>query len=131
MKDESAGYSRCGRTDRGVNAIGQVVALHLRSSVRPRQQHSGMTAADVALEATDCATAAAAPAGPTASQSNVTNGSVAVDLAATDVARRSDDVAGESADVAGEIDYVASLNRALPDDIRVLAWAPASPEFSA
>ncbi|CAI6010204.1 unnamed protein product [Closterium sp. NIES-65] len=131
MKDESARYSRCGRTDRGVNAIGQVVALHLRSSVRPRQQHPGMTAADVALEVTGSATAAATPAGPTASQSNVTSGSVAVDLAATDVARRSDDVAGESADVAGEIDYVASLNRALPDDIRVLAWAPASPDFSA
>ncbi|CAI5495227.1 unnamed protein product [Closterium sp. Naga37s-1] len=124
MKDESARYSRCGRTDRGVNAIGQVVALHLRSSVRPRQQHPGMTAADVALEVTGSATAAAAPTEPTASQSNVTSGSVAVDLAATDVARRSDDVAGE-------IDYVASLNRALPDDIRVLAWAPASPDFSA
>ncbi|CAI5466916.1 unnamed protein product [Closterium sp. Yama58-4] len=131
MKDGAAGYSRCGRTDRGVNAIGQVVALHLRSSVRPRQQHAGMTVADVNLEVADCATAAATPADPTASQSNVTTGSVAADLSAVDVARRSDDVARESADVAGEIDYVASLNRALPDDIRVLAWAPAPPDFSA
>ncbi|CAI5734599.1 unnamed protein product [Hyaloperonospora brassicae] len=28
-----AGYSRCGRTDRGVSAFGQVVALHVRSNL--------------------------------------------------------------------------------------------------
>ncbi|GJP78079.1 hypothetical protein CLOP_g8410, partial [Closterium sp. NIES-67] len=42
-----------------------------------------------------------------------------------------DDVAREGNGVANEIDYVASLNRALPDDIRVLAWAPAPSDFSA
>ncbi|KUF98637.1 hypothetical protein AM588_10009399 [Phytophthora nicotianae] len=30
---ESAGYSRCGRTDRGVSAFGQVVALRVRSNL--------------------------------------------------------------------------------------------------
>ncbi|CAI5500666.1 unnamed protein product [Closterium sp. Naga37s-1] len=131
MKDESARYSRCGRTDRGVNAIGQVVALHLRSSVRPRQQRTEMTA-------TDFATATATSADPTASQINLSSDSVGAGLAATDVAREPDDMAKEphdvakdTDDVAGEIDYVASLNRALPDDIRVLAWAPATPDFSA
>ncbi|KAL3671455.1 hypothetical protein V7S43_003377 [Phytophthora oleae] len=30
---DDAGYSRCGRTDRGVSAFGQVVALHMRSNL--------------------------------------------------------------------------------------------------
>ena len=29
MKD--AGYSRCGRTDKGVHALGNVISLHVRS----------------------------------------------------------------------------------------------------
>ncbi|KAG2489574.1 hypothetical protein HYH03_012022 [Edaphochlamys debaryana] len=33
----SLGYSRCGRTDRGVSALGQVVALRLRSAARVDQ----------------------------------------------------------------------------------------------
>jgi tRNA U38,U39,U40 pseudouridine synthase TruA len=28
-----------------------------------------------------------------------------------------------------EIDYVQLLNRVLPDDIRVTAWAPVQPDF--
>lgn len=32
---ESAHYSRCGRTDKGVSAAGQVVALHLKSAFGP------------------------------------------------------------------------------------------------
>lgn len=64
------GYSRCGRTDRGVSALDQVIAATLRSSGDPE----------------------------------------------------------------AELDYVGCLNRQLPDDIRVLSWAPApvsSPPFSA
>lgn len=30
---ETSGYSRCGRTDKGVSAAGQVVALHLKSTI--------------------------------------------------------------------------------------------------
>lgn len=30
-----------------------------------------------------------------------------------------------------ELDYAVVLNRALPDDIQVLAWSDACPEFSA
>ncbi|KAJ2378751.1 pseudouridine synthase deg1, partial [Coemansia sp. RSA 2603] len=32
--DASCGYSRCGRTDRGVSALGQVAALYVRSNGR-------------------------------------------------------------------------------------------------
>ena len=32
---------------------------------------------------------------------------------------------------ADEVDYVGTINRALPDDIRVVAWAPVAPQFDA
>lgn len=32
---QTSGYSRCGRTDKGVSALGQVVALRLRSAIPP------------------------------------------------------------------------------------------------
>jgi tRNA pseudouridine38/39 synthase len=63
----SVEYSRCGRTDRGVSALRQLVALRVRS----------------------------APPGT------------------------------------APLDYVGSLNRALPADVRVLSWRPAPAGFSA
>lgn len=67
-------YSRGGRTDKGVSALGQVVALQLRSAGR----------------------------------------------------------AGQSAlPEEQEMDYPTLLNRALPDDIRVLGWTTAPEGFSA
>ncbi|CAL8468632.1 g8172 [Coccomyxa elongata] len=71
---EGLGYSRCGRTDKGVSAIGQVIALWLRSEAKTGE-------------------------------------------------------APLSADE--EMDYAVTLNRALPDDIRVLGWTPVPETFSA
>lgn len=34
-------------------------------------------------------------------------------------------------DTTTELPYMVMLNRNLPDDIRVLAWAPVGPDFSA
>ncbi|CAL5221610.1 g3830 [Coccomyxa viridis] len=64
---QELGYSRCGRTDKGVSALSQVVALNVRSLARHGQ----------------------APLQPR-----------------------------------DEMDYAVTLNRALPDDVRVLGWAP-------
>eukprot|EP01065_Artemidia_motanka_P009161 TRINITY_DN14682_c0_g1_i1.p1 TRINITY_DN14682_c0_g1~~TRINITY_DN14682_c0_g1_i1.p1 ORF type:complete len:465 (+),score=132.12 TRINITY_DN14682_c0_g1_i1:44-1396(+) len=75
------GYSRCGRTDKGVSALSQVVAVLLRSNVG--------------------------------------------DGAAGDAA-----AAGDEPQKA-ELDYVNMLNRVLPDDIRITAWAPVPAGFSA
>lgn len=76
LVDESKGrggaaweYSRCGRTDRGVSAFAQVVALRVRS-----------------------------------------NG---------------------ASEPAQELDYVTTINKALPNDVAVLAWAPVPAEFDA
>ncbi|XP_064896677.1 tRNA pseudouridine(38/39) synthase isoform X2 [Columba livia] len=70
---QSARYQRCGRTDKGVSAFGQVISLDLRSNLKQ-------------------------PSGD---------------------------------ETAGELRYPHMLNRVLPPDIRVLAWAPVGPEFSA
>ncbi|KAL4651673.1 hypothetical protein ACB092_01G178000 [Castanea dentata] len=75
-------YSRCGRTDKGVSSVGQVIALFLRSNLKG----TGVTdSGDIVLED----------------------------------------------QYEGETDYVRVLNRALPNDIRVLGWCPVPVGFSA
>lgn len=64
-------FTRCGRTDKGVSGLGQVVALNVRS-------HRSKTDDNVE-----------------------------------------------------PLPYIEIINRLLPDDIRVLAWAPVKPEFNA
>jgi tRNA pseudouridine38/39 synthase len=83
---ESANYSRCGRTDKGVNAMSQVIALHLRSTVR-----EGV-------------------------------GMVSSPSEETEVLKKAK---GQ------EISYARALNNVLPDDIKVLAWAPVPLDYSA
>ncbi|CAK9195218.1 unnamed protein product [Sphagnum troendelagicum] len=75
-----AHYTRCGRTDKGVSAVSQVVAFVVCSKT-----HSGGEGFNTCLLLID------------------------------------DD----------EIDYVGVLNRALPDDIRILGWCPVPQGFSA
>ena len=79
-------WSRCGRTDAGVSAAGQVVALWIRSRCvdeRPLRYKTG----EAAIPLTDT----------------------------------SDE----------ELPYVATLNRLLPPTIRIQAWSPVRPTFSA
>ncbi|KAJ1126210.1 hypothetical protein NDU88_004618 [Pleurodeles waltl] len=80
---QTASYHRCGRTDKGVSAFGQVISLDLRSAV---SDGKGVTPCKGAQKA----------------DQNIT-----------------------------EIRYAHILNRVLPPDIRVLAWAPVEPDFSA
>ncbi|KAE8100348.1 hypothetical protein FH972_018255 [Carpinus fangiana] len=79
-------YSRCGRTDKGVSSVGQVIALFLRSNLKGTSTN-GENSGQIVLD----------------------------DKFVTE----------------GEIDYVRVLNRALPNDIRVLGWCPVPVGFSA
>ncbi|KAL4221474.1 tRNA pseudouridine synthase 3 [Mactra antiquata] len=82
---ETANYERCGRTDKGVSAFGQVISLDLRTNL----------------------------------------------LSGVGVKVREGGTAAErSGDKTTEVPYCSILNRNLPPEIRVLAWAPVNTEFS-
>ena len=95
-------FSRCGRTDKGVSAMGQVFALTVRSGLT-----AGPGIIPPAKTLADDETAAASSTSSTAA--------VAAVAAAA---------AAKSTENVSEISYCHMLNGALPKDIRVLAWAP-------
>ncbi|XP_052553171.1 tRNA pseudouridine(38/39) synthase isoform X2 [Tympanuchus pallidicinctus] len=82
---QTSNYHRCGRTDKGVSAFGQVISLDLRSNLSEERKLNGCPG----------------------------------------------DSEGRSSKPEEELRYTHILNRVLPPDIRVLAWAPVEPDFSA
>jgi tRNA pseudouridine38/39 synthase len=74
---DQSDYSRCGRTDKGVSGLGQVIALQVRSKKLQSDPSPDLLPPDL------------------------------------------------------ELPYIDTLNRMLPPDIRVLAWAPVDDDFSA
>ena len=139
IKDrESANYSRCGRTDKGVSALGQVVGLYLRS------KHTDPT--NPALLSSEAVDAAAAPkktalpkvvatdSGPGGgydSDSSDSPGYTLAEAARNEVVHDPSEWA--TPEPASELNYVKMLNGVLPPEIRVLGWAhvPPSSLFSA
>lgn len=95
-------YSRCGRTDKGVSAFGQVVALRVRSKLARGHGIIQPAPAGGARYAAPTAEAVAAA-----------------------------EACAEPADDAHEIDYCGVLNARLPPEIRVTGWAPVSSTFNA
>ncbi|NXT84443.1 PUS3 synthase, partial [Zapornia atra] len=79
---QTSNYHRCGRTDKGVSAFGQVISLDLRSKGKRLKS---------------------------------------CEAPSKDRSQTEDE----------ELRYTHILNRVLPPDIRVLAWAPVEPHFSA
>ncbi|KAG6155455.1 hypothetical protein E4U37_001179 [Claviceps purpurea] len=125
---ECCEYSKCGRTDRGVSAFGQVIGLRVRSNrPLPKKQVEvgGPVSEDISGEATHVEKKASSTAG------------------AEEVAGGKETEAGEEQgeeeeegvpfdDLKDELCYPRILNRLLPDDIRILAWCPSPPaDFSA
>ena len=120
---EDVSYTRCGRTDAGVSALGQIVSLRLRSKrvVGERHAHEGET-------------------GDAASRRAEAEARDAFDdrtLASCDRrAARASFVKPPPGgyfvrDARDELDYCALLNRALPDDVRVTGWGYVHQDFSA
>lgn len=111
-------YSKCGRTDRGVSAFGQVVALRVRSNKLAKSE----PAAPVAADNRETTTTADSPA-----QDGKGDGTMEDPGKAQE---EDDDDAPLPAEQ--EIQYVRILNRLLPPDIKIYAWAPNPPPgFSA
>ncbi|KAF3935894.1 hypothetical protein ABW20_dc0103011 [Dactylellina cionopaga] len=105
-------YTKCGRTDRGVSAFGQVVGVRVRSN-RPKTRREEILSENAPVE----------------------NG---VDKLLADKNAFEESPLSENGEDAEEFDdelelpYVSILNRLLPPTIRILAWCPKPPEnFSA
>ncbi|CAG8728938.1 14594_t:CDS:2, partial [Racocetra fulgida] len=88
-------FSKCGRTDKGVSSLGQVIALDVRSNLPRDSPHVLPT--------------------------------ISVD---DDTSNKQNDVKTEQKQIE-EIPYIETLNRLLPDDIRIIAWAQVNPDFNA
>jgi tRNA pseudouridine38/39 synthase len=103
---ECCEYSKCGRTDKGVSAFGQVIGLRVRSArpvpkKRRRVSEAGET--------------------------------MVVDGQSGENAEEDMEDETPSFDpIKDELQYPRLLNRVLPPDIRILAWCPSPPpDFSA
>lgn len=112
-------YSKCGRTDKGVSAFGQVIGIRLRSN---RPLEGGVVAKGEGEEGA--------------------GGEGEGDVEMAEAEAEAETGATEEVDaatakpawdpIADEINYPRILNRLLPPEIRVLAWAPTLPtNFSA
>ena len=125
---EGCGWERCGRTDRGVSAAGQVVSLYVRSShrrsvVSPSPKTSGgregeVTNPDLAVEG------ASGSDGPQASLDDTL-------APPAGEGKASSSTTTTTTTTARDIRYIHTLNIILPPSIRVYAWAPVAPSFSA
>jgi tRNA pseudouridine38/39 synthase len=114
---EDCGYSRCGRTDRGVSAAGQVVALRLKSAF------------PLDASFTEEGTA------PVGTDDLPKNEFESLSVWAFPRSKyRTDTNEGGISRLQREIreyPYAKILNNLLPPSIRVLGWTPVSSEFSA
>src|SRR3569833_931706 len=124
------GYSKCGRTDRGVSAFGQVVALHVRSN-RARRKKSQAAPAGAGDVGGGVGDPAAAPPAPPAAATREEGGAAAAteDAGLQPWPEDDGDGSGSLCPIDEEIAYSKTLNRLLPPDIRALAWCPALSAF--
>nr|WCZ58788.1 tRNA pseudouridine(38/39) synthase [Seculamonas ecuadoriensis] len=101
-------YSRCGRTDKGVSALSQVVALYVRTLLP-----SGASVIPAGVDLADDA------------QNTVEN------LERLSQQLMQEKPLPEGAEEPAELDYPTILNGVLPPEIRVHAWCPVPHNFSA
>ena len=131
---EGCEYSKCGRTDKGVSAFGQVIGIRIRSN-RPLKKRKASDSANGngAVVATNPPTVhpledALKLPSPALSPSEDVGGET--DKLSMNETDNEDALSFDL--IKDEIPYPAILNRLLPPDIRILAWCPEPPpDFSA
>lgn len=112
---EGCGWERCGRTDRGVSAAGQVISLWVRSIIgkgtssttEPMRIESVQEPLEEAFDDLTDGLPLISNTGPSFSSRATPRSSIS------------------------DIPYVQVLNRVLPSSLRVLAWSPVADTFSA
>ena len=105
---EGCQYSKCGRTDRGVSAFGQVIGIKVRSK-RPKRKDESRPEEDGVVSQSE-----------NTEPGENTGGNPETALSDSDLEDAFDPIADE-------IPYIQILNNLLPPDIRVLAWCPSPP----
>ncbi|KAG8238348.1 hypothetical protein J437_LFUL017241 [Ladona fulva] len=100
----TSNYHRCGRTDKGVSAFGQVISIDVRSRVLKQPENENCENTDEGVSVSN-----QEPLKP--------------DYTST--------ITTESENIESELEYCKILNRLLPQQIRAIAWSPVSPEESA
>ncbi|KAF9351464.1 tRNA pseudouridine synthase 3 [Mortierella sp. AD094] len=113
---QTCNYSRCGRTDRGVSGLGQVIALTVRSALPKSSPHvirSEGDGFDPKIQED--------LAGLTQEEQEAKAG----------VYTKKGIKRNKDGSVFGELAYLNIINRLLPPDIRIVAWAPVSEDFNA
>ncbi|KAG0222991.1 pseudouridine synthase [Mortierella sp. GBAus27b] len=111
-------YSRCGRTDRGVSGLGQVIALTVRSGLPKCSPHVIRSEGD-----------GFDPGKHNGSEEGLKN---LEELEAQAGVYWKDGVKrNKDGSVYGELAYLTIINRLLPPDIRIVAWATVPEDFNA
>ncbi|KAJ3727291.1 pseudouridine synthase [Lentinula guzmanii] len=127
--DPAAGYDgcsweKCGRTDRGVSAAGQVISLWVRSVLEENMNQKVAQGPTSAVE-------------DSIEEPAIDEESTMLDdgFGSLSLNDRDEELPAPLSTpprtCKPELDYVAILNRVLPPTIRILAWSPVSPTFSA
>lgn len=114
-------YSRCGRTDKGVSALRQVVGLRVRSNRPLSDKDRQLPDNDGQLPISRPTPAEGDGEGEEGEEAEAAEARLQEDIWAQDF-----DTSTE-----GEIEYCTILNRVLPKEIRALAWVPVPPGFNA
>ena len=144
---QEANYSRAGRTDRGVSAFGQVVALNLKSAVPlgarlPAERNicdGGGDNAEYGREVTEDDLPLTSEAGDgldcyapvrvkKTKQKKNKKQKTRDDSTSVPPPQQPQQLQRRTIP---ELNYVRMLNNVLPPTIRVLGWCPVTPEFSA
>ncbi|KAG6873342.1 hypothetical protein C0995_000202 [Termitomyces sp. Mi166 len=132
---DGCGWEKCGRTDRGVSASGQVISLWVRSAVG---SEAGVD--DGAAKVVSTSYSSGTAADPANDSSKPVEGDGAIP--GLEFGFDEDDLKDPPLNSSlskpmpnqkekCEHDYLLILNRLLPPTIRILAWSPVSNDFSA
>ena len=131
---ESCGYSRCGRTDKGVSAAGQVIAMRLKSAIplSASWDAEGTNVLDDQQLPKNSSDKVSVWVPPKIKTKKKNNKKAKLNPSSSDTTTPADtSTAPRQQREIAEYAYDKILNSVLPNDIRILGWCPVSDNFSA
>jgi tRNA pseudouridine38/39 synthase len=125
-------WSKCGRTDRGVSAFGQVVGVTVRSN-RPKSKTKQNGVVIGSMTTTTTRVKYAGANGFAIDSSSEASVELDDGMPPAESEKVDEDIYEKPFDaIADELPYISMLNSILPPDVRILAWCPfPPPDFNA